>query len=597
MTGIALTWGTPATSLSAVLDGLAHRGRFRTERTQRPFALGAVGADERDAGVARRGERWVVADARLADREALVRRVGVETTAPTADLIAAAFERCGPDVVHHLRGDYAFVVVDPRRRRVFAARDPLGARPFYFRAGPKVLVCASEPGALLRDPDCPRRPHLVQVGLFLGGLHNEADETLFEGIHALQGGFSLRWDEGQDVRRRRFWMPDPWRQRRVSLEEGAELVGEVARRALARRVPDGRVAVFLSGGLDSAAVAGALASRRRSSGASPPLLVHARLRGDDDETEYSRAVANAWALDCVETDPQEDPPRSLPVPGRRADLFWEPRQGMWAQMYEAARARGVDVGLNGDGVEDCLGPSGMEWADDFLQGRWRRPLVQSGVATRPWSIRAWGRLVRTSLGRWWPSSRAEEDPAGLTRGYADIAAQVAHDRRHRRDARAYPSLAARAIGAIYEEGDAGFGAAFAERSAAHHGFANVAALQDVELVELLLSLPMSLRDTPGQDKAKPVFRRAFFDVVPPTIRRRSRSGTYLGLYDTVLREHGALRAAFRGPRRLVEAGVLREAYGRAYAAGGLGPSHGRSHVDQLVSASMCAMMESFLKEM
>jgi hypothetical protein len=87
---------------------------------------------------------------------------------------------------------------------------------------------------------------------------------------------------------------------------------------------------------------------------------------------------------------------------------------------------------------------------------------------------------------------------------------------------------------------------------------------DVDLVELLLALPHPLRHTVGQDKPKPVFRRAMAQVVPASVLERTTSGNYVDLLAQVLFEPPVRAAAtvFGAPSRLEEAGILDAATAR-----------------------------------
>src|SRR5208283_1187488 len=67
--------------------------------------------------------------------------------------IVHLYEEYGPDCVRHLRGMFAFAIWDKPRHRIFAARDRLGIKPFYYCLRDGVFIFASEIKALLAYPD------------------------------------------------------------------------------------------------------------------------------------------------------------------------------------------------------------------------------------------------------------------------------------------------------------------------------------------------------------------------------------------------------------------------------------------------------------
>jgi len=60
------------------------------------------------------------------------------------ETIVHLYEQYGRNCIEHLRGMFAFAIWDTRQRRLFAARDRLGIKPFYYHCAPECLLFASE---------------------------------------------------------------------------------------------------------------------------------------------------------------------------------------------------------------------------------------------------------------------------------------------------------------------------------------------------------------------------------------------------------------------------------------------------------------------
>jgi asparagine synthase (glutamine-hydrolysing) len=176
------------------------------------------------------------------------------------------YEKLGGDFVHHLRGEFAVVIADQRRRCLIAVRDRFGIKPlFYTVQGGDVLV-ASEIKALLALG----APARWDAAAFFAECHyvRAADRTLFAGIRAVPPGCTLVARDGQ-VEVRPYWDTDYPSCESLAADgrSDADIVAgfrEVLDNAVAERlVADVEVASYLSGGIDSSAVLG-LASAGRT---------------------------------------------------------------------------------------------------------------------------------------------------------------------------------------------------------------------------------------------------------------------------------------------------------------------------------------------
>ena len=102
---------------------------------------------------------WIVADARIDDRQTLTEKLGLthransEQILTDIELILRAYLRWGDDCVQHLLGDFAFGIWDDRTGRLFCARDQMGVKLFYYSQVSNYLVIRSLVcGNILRYP-------------------------------------------------------------------------------------------------------------------------------------------------------------------------------------------------------------------------------------------------------------------------------------------------------------------------------------------------------------------------------------------------------------------------------------------------------------
>jgi asparagine synthase (glutamine-hydrolysing) len=161
----------------------------------------------------------------------------------------------GPEMVHLLRGMFAFAIWDEPRRRLFLARDPFGVKPLYFAAAGGSFRFASQVKALIAGGGVDRMPDPAgEVGFFLWG-HVPEPYTLFRGIRALPAGSAMVVDETGSRQWRYFDLADEFRRAPEQPLERAEmqarlreLLTDSVRHHFIADVP---VGVFLSAGIDS----------------------------------------------------------------------------------------------------------------------------------------------------------------------------------------------------------------------------------------------------------------------------------------------------------------------------------------------------------
>ncbi len=171
----------------------------------------------------------------------------------------------GPDFTNRLNGMWAFVLYDRRAGQLFCSRDRFGKKPFFYTVRNGSFVFASELSAILRHPSVTASVSRRSLQKYFAYGYIPAPSTLYEGIHKLPGGHSLRFDiASQRIEVTKYWdfVIEPFESTPPNAErEWGERLVELLSAAVKRRLMgDVPLGFFLSGGVDSSSIV-ALATR------------------------------------------------------------------------------------------------------------------------------------------------------------------------------------------------------------------------------------------------------------------------------------------------------------------------------------------------
>jgi asparagine synthase (glutamine-hydrolysing) len=250
--------------MPAMIDAIGYRGGDRIGTWHSgPAALGAAqlrttaeARDELQPLACPDSLVHVVFDGFLSNwddlRRELVSRGARLRTPSDTELVLRAYLEWGGEFATWLDGEFALIVWDARQRRLFAARDPVGARPLVYWCDGRTLLVASDPVAILAG--LPERPalssaYLVQV---VTDLIYCAEDTPWDGVRRLRPAHLLRL-ENDRVTEERYWQPDlethiNYRRDSDYEEHYRSMLADCVRRAARSEAP---TAFEVSGGLDS----------------------------------------------------------------------------------------------------------------------------------------------------------------------------------------------------------------------------------------------------------------------------------------------------------------------------------------------------------
>lgn len=339
--------------------------------------------------VADDGLRTVVLDGMLHTPEALGKSPPHSgSQSGPADLILRGYVRSGADVLAGLRGFYALVIVDREKGTILCARDPAGVYPLFYaqREGEFLVSVSTE--SLLRHPSVPDGvlPRALADHLY-HRYPQGLEDTYFAAIKRIPPGHALEAGNGAS-RVYRHWdpaapgQPVEW----ASELEVEEFEGRL-RAAVERCTQLGPPGVYLSGGMDSAAVATLAVDSCAESGLPPPLALSLVFPHPDcNEERMQRLVATGLGLPQVLASfEQVVGDGGLLAAGVRLSSEWpSPLLNLFEPGFQylgmEARRRGCQVILDGGGGDEWLG----------LSSDYARVLVRRGDAVglyRLWDAR------------------------------------------------------------------------------------------------------------------------------------------------------------------------------------------------------------------
>ncbi|MBQ9519502.1 MAG: asparagine synthase (glutamine-hydrolyzing) [Firmicutes bacterium] len=187
-------------------------------------------------------------------REQLIEKGYEFATHSDTETLLHLYEDKGEDMLNELRGMFAFVVYDLKKKKLFAARDFFGIKPFYYGQFGGSLVFGSEIKSFLDFPKFKKQLNPVALENYLTFQYSVLDETFFKGVFKLLPGHCMTYKDGK-IKIRRYFQPK-FEPEEAGLQDSIKKVDEVMKDSvLAHKVSDVEVGSFLSSGVDSSFVA------------------------------------------------------------------------------------------------------------------------------------------------------------------------------------------------------------------------------------------------------------------------------------------------------------------------------------------------------
>jgi asparagine synthase (glutamine-hydrolysing) len=299
------------------------------------------------------------------------------STKSDTEVILAGYEKWGCAVVEKLRGMFAFAVYDPGRKCLFAARDPIGKKPFYYTITPDGdFYFASDMQGLAASEVLDGRLSSEAIGLYLNLGYIPAPHAVYRDAQKLKAGHALIYDP-QGLRLWQYWdinleSMDSERES-IHLRRLGELLDQAVKSRLVAEVPLG---ALLSGGIDSNLVVAAMSKITEE-----PVKTYtagfnqkAQLGGTRDERKLAASAARFYGTNHEEIPVEYNLGEIAPA---LASYLGEPfADSSSIPTYLVCRAarKKVTVALTGDGGDEPFGGYSFRYIPHLLEEKIRRSM-------------------------------------------------------------------------------------------------------------------------------------------------------------------------------------------------------------------------------
>jgi len=377
---LVLGEGVPFPDLTVMIGTLLHRGPDGTRYLRSaPCAmaharLSIVDLETGGQPMANEDETiWTVLNGEIFNfvelRAELVARGHRFRSRSDTEVIVHAYEEYGDSFVERLNGQFAIALWDDRRKRLLLARDRAGIRPLFYARSAGCLLFASEMKAILAvapETSALDERGLAQIFTFWGPV---GERTVFNGVRSLPPGHLLLAEEGVQ-RLVQYWdwtFPEGSGRTDLPVADAAEelraLLSDAVRLQLRSDVP---VGAYVSGGLDSAGIAGLVT---KTSGRELRTFSITFDDSEFDESEYQQLVVRHLGLQHTAVHC-----RYRDIADIFPDLIWHTEAPVLRTapaplmlLSRHVRDSGYKVVLTGDGADEVFGGY-----DLFKEGKIRR---------------------------------------------------------------------------------------------------------------------------------------------------------------------------------------------------------------------------------
>jgi asparagine synthase (glutamine-hydrolysing) len=495
-----------------------------------------------------------------------------------SDIEAAlhAYEEWGCDAFAHLRGMFALALYDERTHALVAARDRAGEKPLFYADTADGMFLGSEVKALLVRPEVSRAFDLQALDQFLTYEYVIAPRTLFAQVRSLPAAHYLVYRDGK-VEVQRYWDAADVPVRAWEAAEAATAVRTALSTAVDRQMmSDVPLGVFLSGGIDSSAIAAFMADAAVRRGVTVTSFSMGFRDQSYNELPYAREIATRFGLTHVEDVVTADlgslfDPLVSHLDQPFADVSFFPTY--LVSRLARLHVKGV---LAGDGGDELFGGYDA-YAAQALAARLSR--LTPGAALRLADRVA--QLVPPSSKKKGARNKVKRFLSGITANSADLGHyrwMTFMDPRSRRRLYSPAMLEAALGGDVHREVREAFGAYHAGDAMNRELYADLriyladdilvkvdrmsmatsletrAPFLDTDVMELAFSMPGDLKVR--GDQRKIVLKEALRGVLPDSILFRKKEGFSIPMKNWLRRELQPLMRDLLSAQRLRRRGLF-----------------------------------------
>ena len=166
------------------------------------------------------------------------------------EVLLHGYEEYGEELPKKLRGMFAFVIWDKKKKKLFGARDHFGIKPFYYAKFNDTFMFASEIKALMEHPDFQKELNKDILGPYLSFSFVPTDETFFKGVNRLSAGEYFTYENNELTIKKYFDVTfdatnEPY-------DTYVKRISDIMKDSVAHHmISDVEVGSFLSSGIDS----------------------------------------------------------------------------------------------------------------------------------------------------------------------------------------------------------------------------------------------------------------------------------------------------------------------------------------------------------
>ena len=259
-----------------------------------------------------------------------------------------SYEEYGEAMLDRLRGMFAFVIWDGKKKKLFAARDFFGIKPFYYALVDGQLVFASEIKSILEYTPYKKEINPLALENYLTFQYSVLPETFFKGIYKLMPSHCLTFENGE-LTIRRYWEPVFEPDENVTLEELTDKIDDAMQSSIKRhKISDVEVGSFLSSGVDSSYVAACFKGDKTFTVG----FDYAKY----NEIDYAKALSEKIKIDnyskLISTDEYWD---IIPTVQYHMDEPLADPSAIALYFVSQTAAKHVKVSLSGEGADEFFG--------------------------------------------------------------------------------------------------------------------------------------------------------------------------------------------------------------------------------------------------
>jgi asparagine synthase (glutamine-hydrolysing) len=373
------------------------------------------------------GERyWIVGRIRLDAREALKARFATQlggADVSDALLCLHAYAALGERFVDFLSGDFSFALWDDEEGRLVCVRDQLGVRSLFHASAGETWFVSDSLDWIASRPSVGDALDEHWIADFLAtGFCVDFERTVYRDIHRVAPAHLLAVSSS-GVTTRRYWQlaiaepvyrPDP--------RGYGERFRELMSRAVADRLPPGKVGISMSGGLDSTGLAAAAVDATGDPSRVVGQCTHFESLMPDDEPHFSSLAARKLGIDL----------QLLAIDSFIYDPLWrtrsialpEPSPTILNAHFDRGISRGMgaraSVWFYGEGPDNALTLERDAYFSWLARRReWKRLAGALFQYARVKGVGGWMRTLRRHTQLQTPGPPSSDVPAWVDRGLAE----------------------------------------------------------------------------------------------------------------------------------------------------------------------------------